>query len=128
MERSKQTSEQTKMRGNNNYITHETSGMWIIIIIIIIIKFRISVELIAVLLASHRGGPGSHPGSMWGLWWTKRHWGTFSQSTSVSPANHSTNFSLIIITPGWHNRPISGRSAELTQLDSTPHYSKLKKN
>jgi hypothetical protein len=27
MERSKQTSEQTKMRGNNNYITHETSGM-----------------------------------------------------------------------------------------------------
>jgi hypothetical protein len=37
-------------------------------------------------LASHRGGPGSHPGSMWGLWWTKRHWGRFSPSTSVSPA------------------------------------------
>jgi hypothetical protein len=49
---------------------------------------------------------------MWGLWWTKRHWGSFSPSTSVSPANHFTNFSIIIITRGWHNRPISGRNAE----------------
>jgi hypothetical protein len=63
---------------------------------------------------------------MWGLWWTKRHWGRFSRSTSVSPANHSSNFS-IIITRGWHNRPIGGRSAEWTQLDSTPHYTNLKK-
>jgi hypothetical protein len=39
----------------------------------------------------------------------------------VSPANHhSTNFSIIKITRGWHNRPIGGRSAEWTQLDSTP--------
>jgi hypothetical protein len=39
-----------------------------------------------------------------------------------SPANHhSINFS-IIITQGWHNRPIGGRSAEWTQLDSTPLY------
>jgi hypothetical protein len=38
------------------------------------------------------------------------------------PANHSTNFSIIIITRGWHNRPIGGRSAEWTQLDSTPKY------
>jgi hypothetical protein len=38
---------------------------------------------------------------MWGFWWTKRHWGRFSPSTSVSPANHhSTNFSIIIITRG----------------------------
>jgi hypothetical protein len=51
-------------------------------------------------LASHRGGPGLRPGSMWGLWWTKRHWGRFSPSTSVSPANHFTNFSIIIITIG----------------------------
>jgi hypothetical protein len=43
---------------------------------------------------------------MWGLWWAKRHWGRFSPSTSVSPANHSTNFSSIIITRGWHNRPM----------------------
>jgi hypothetical protein len=56
------------------------------------------------------------------LWWTKLHWRRFSLSTSVSPANHSTNFSIIIITRGWHNRPIGGRSAEWTQLDSTPHY------
>jgi hypothetical protein len=35
----------------------------------------------------------------------------------------STNFSIIIITRGWQNRPISGRSAEWTQLDYTPpHY------
>jgi hypothetical protein len=24
--------------------------------------------------------------------------------------------------PGWHNRPISGSSAEWTQLESTPQY------
>jgi hypothetical protein len=39
---------------------------------------------------------------------------------SVSPANHSTNFYIIIITRGWHNRPIGDRSVEWTQLDSTP--------
>jgi hypothetical protein len=64
---------------------------------------------------------------MWGLWWTKRHWDRFSPSTSVSPANHSTKFSIIIITRGLHNRPISGRSAEWTQLNSTTHYTNLKK-
>jgi hypothetical protein len=39
-----------------------------------------------------------------------------------SPANPSTNFSIIIITRDWHNTHISGRSAEWTQLDSTHHY------
>jgi hypothetical protein len=48
-----------------------------------------------------------------GLWWRKWQWGRFSPSTSVSSANHhSTNFSIIIITRDWHNRPIGGRSAE----------------
>jgi hypothetical protein len=47
-----------------------------------------------------RGGLGSRPVNMWGLWWTKRRWGRFSPSTSVSPANHSTDFSIIIITRG----------------------------
>jgi hypothetical protein len=43
------------------------------------------------------------------------------QVFSEYPArHHSTNFSIIIITRGWHNRPIGGRSAEWTQLDSTP--------
>jgi hypothetical protein len=37
-------------------------------------------------------------------------------------ANHSTNFSNIIIIRGWHNRPMGGRSAEWTQLDFTYHY------
>jgi hypothetical protein len=59
---------------------------------------------------------------MWGLWWTKRQWGRFSPSTSVSHAKHSTNFFIIIINRGWHSRPVGGRSAEWTQLDSTPHY------
>jgi hypothetical protein len=37
------------------------------------------------------------------------------------PSNrHSTDFSIIIIIRGWHNRPIGGRSAEWTLLDSTP--------
>jgi hypothetical protein len=76
---------------------------------------------------SHRGGPGSRPGSMWSLWRTKRHWGRVPPSTSVSPANHhSTNFSIIIIIRGWHNMPICGRSAEWTQLHSTLHYTNLK--
>jgi hypothetical protein len=49
--------------------------------------------------ASHRGGPGQ---VMWDLWWTKRHWGMFSPSISVSPTNHSTDsFTLIIILWGW---------------------------
>jgi hypothetical protein len=48
--------------------------------------------------------------------------GQFFSEYFGSPANHSTNFSIIIITWGWHNRPIGGRSAEWTQLDSTPHY------
>jgi hypothetical protein len=73
--------------------------------------------------------PGFASGqSMWGLWWTKRHWGRISPSTSVSPANHhSTHVSIIIITRGWHNRPIGGHSAEWTQLDSNPHYTNKKK-
>jgi hypothetical protein len=46
---------------------------------------------------------------MWALWWTVWHWGRFSPSTSVSPANHhSTNVSIIIITQGGHSRPIGG--------------------
>jgi hypothetical protein len=51
----------------------------------------------------------------------------FFPSTSVSPVNHhSTNFSIIINALGWRNRPIGGRNAEWTQLDSTPLY-QLKK-
>jgi hypothetical protein len=35
-------------------------------------------------------------------------------------------FSIIIITRGWHNRPIGGSSAEWTQSESTPHYTNNK--
>jgi hypothetical protein len=49
----------------------------------------------------------------------KRQWGRFSPSTSVSSvSHHSTTFSIIIITRGWHNKPIGGRNG--TQLGSTP--------
>jgi hypothetical protein len=45
-----------------------------------------------------------------------------------SPANHhSIDFSIIITTRGWQNRPVGGRIAEWTQLDSIPHYTNLKK-
>jgi hypothetical protein len=53
--------------------------------------------------ASHRGVPGLRPSQvMWDLWWTKWHWGRFSPSTSVSPANSpSTNSNTLIINhPG----------------------------
>jgi hypothetical protein len=52
---------------------------------------------------------------MWDLWWTKWRWGSFYQSTSVSPANlHSTNFSIITITyhPGLVQQASSGRSTK----------------
>jgi hypothetical protein len=63
----------------------------------------------------------------WDLWWTKWRWGGFSPSISVSLANlHSTKFSIIIVTRSRYNRPISGRRAEWTQLDSKPHYANLK--
>jgi hypothetical protein len=52
----------------------------------------------------------------------------FSPSTSDFPANNSTNFSIIIITWCWHNRPISGRNAEWTQLDSTSPTIPIKNN
>jgi hypothetical protein len=53
--------------------------------------------------ASHGCGPGLFPGQVvWHLWWIKWHWGRFSPSTSVSPANsYSTDYStLIIYHPG----------------------------
>jgi hypothetical protein len=73
---------------------------------------------VTISFSTHRGGPGSRTGSMWGLWWTKRHWGRISPITSVSPANHSTDLSIIIITRGWHNRRLSSRSVEWTLIPS----------
>jgi hypothetical protein len=59
---------------------------------------------------------------MWGLWWTKTALGQVFSEYFDSPANHSTNFSIIIITRDWHNKPIGGRSAECIQLDPPSHY------
>jgi hypothetical protein len=71
-------------------------------------------------LASQRGGPGSCPGSMWGLWWTKRHWGRFSPSTSVSPANQYSPTSPSSSPEAGTIGLFGGISGEWTQLDSTP--------
>jgi hypothetical protein len=49
----------------------------------------------------------------------------FSEYFGFPCQSYSTNFSTIILIRGWHNRPIGGRSAEWTQLDSTPDYSNL---
>jgi hypothetical protein len=67
------------------------------------------------------------PGQViWHLWWTKWNLGRLSPSTSAFPTNHhSTKFSVLIINRGRYNRPIGGRRAVWTQLDSTPHYSNL---
>jgi hypothetical protein len=40
----------------------------------------------------------------------------FSSLLSVSLANHSTDFSIIIITRDWHNKPLSGHSVEWTLI------------
>jgi hypothetical protein len=34
---------------------------------------------------------------VYNLWWTKRHWGRFSPNTFVSPVNHFTDCSTLII-------------------------------
>jgi hypothetical protein len=48
--------------------------------------------------ASNCGGQDSSPGQvMWDMWWTKRHWGMFSPTTSISFANHSIDCSALII-------------------------------
>jgi hypothetical protein len=53
----------------------------------------------------------------------------FLRNTSVSPASHhSTKFSVIIITWSWYSRPISGRSAEWTQLSPSPTIQIKKRN
>jgi hypothetical protein len=53
--------------------------------------------------------------------------GRFSPSTSVSLAIHSTKFSILTITRGRYNRPVSGRRAEWTQFGLHPPLCKLKK-
>jgi hypothetical protein len=44
----------------------------------------------------------------------------FSEYFGSPASHHSTNLSIVIVAQGWHNRPIGDRSAEWTQLDSTP--------
>jgi hypothetical protein len=84
---------------------------------------------------SQRGGPRSSTGQVvWDLWWTKWHWGRFSPSTSVSPANlHSTDCStfiiIIIIIIIYHPGMVQkAKQLPTYQMDSvSPHLKKLKK-
>jgi hypothetical protein len=61
---------------------------------------------------SHHGSSGLISGqAMWDFWWTKWHWGRFSPSTSVSPANsRSTDRTILIYYLGleeWaHQWPV----------------------
>jgi hypothetical protein len=69
-------------------------------------------------------GPGFSPGLVkWDLWWTKWRWGTFSLSTSVSPANlHSTKFSINTITrAGTMDHSVADMPSG-PSMDSTLHY------
>jgi hypothetical protein len=44
-----------------------------------------------------------------------------SRGIRFPPADHhSTKFSIVIITRGRYTRPVGGRRAKWTQLDSTP--------
>jgi hypothetical protein len=56
--------------------------------------------------------------------------GQVSPSTYVSLVNlYATKFSIIIITRGRYNSPISGRRADWAQLNFTPpHYSNKEEN
>jgi hypothetical protein len=79
-------------------------------------------QLRALVLASHRNGPGSRPGQvMWDLWWTKQHWARLSPSTPVSPAKHSS--SLIIIRGGT-----IGQTVASMIVDSVSHLLGLNTN
>jgi hypothetical protein len=64
---------------------------------------------------------------MWDLWWTKWHWGRFSQCTSISAVNsHSTKCPIPIYHPGQVTvGPISGRRTKWTR--SSPHPTKLER-
>jgi hypothetical protein len=46
----------------------------------------------------------------------------FSEYFGFHANHHSTDFSIIIITRGRHNKPIGVRSAQWTQFVSTPQY------
>jgi hypothetical protein len=56
---------------------------------------------------------------MWDLWCRKWHWGRFSPSTSVSPANNAPHSSSSSVIWGWYNRLVSGRRPKWTQSHPT---------
>jgi hypothetical protein len=53
---------------------------------------------------------------MWDLWWTKLHWGMFSPSTSVSPANSHSTEPLHIHHHHHHHHHLSSRAGTIGQL------------
>jgi hypothetical protein len=65
------------------------------------------------------GGPDSRPvQSVWDWWWTKWHWGRFSQSSLVFPCQYYSIVALYTyIIWGMTNRPACGRSSETVSPD-----------
>jgi hypothetical protein len=73
----------------------------------------------------YSGGPGSRPSRHVGFVVDKWTLGQIFSEYFDFPANHHfTNFSVIIITRGWHNRAVGGRSAEWTQLNCEDNQTK----
>jgi hypothetical protein len=87
-----------------------------------VLAFKLKLDLSGIS-TSHLGDPGSSPGQvMWDSWWTKWHWGRFSPSTSVSPANsHSTNCSIFIIYPTCQVDSVSLHSKKLKKEKPIRH-------
>jgi hypothetical protein len=69
-------------------------------------------------LASHHGGPGSHPGhSMWDLWWTKWHWDKFFFKFSLSVLFHH-HFPCSYITRGMNDGCSSNTLSDLIDMNN----------
>jgi hypothetical protein len=109
---------------NSGMIATETPGM--LLLALRAREGRSIAQAVGCLPATHPGSPGSVPGKvMWDLWRTKWHWGRFSPSISVFPANyHSTNCSAFVIR-GWYNMPNSGRHTKWTQSQLNPRKRKV---
>jgi hypothetical protein len=68
-----------------SYFTENLTVQQSILIISALLPFLVNIKLyLKINKISKPRGPGL---VKWDLWWTKRRWGKFSPSTSVSPAN-----------------------------------------
>jgi hypothetical protein len=64
---------------------------------------------------------------MWDVWWTKWHWGMFSPSTSVSPANSYPNDCSTVITIYRLGMAQYAKQWPQYQVDSVSPHEEIKK-